>query len=82
MPIIGYKPQIIRSKQGFITALRVPKENNSDSNEFPPTVIPSVMNTKVFPHTVSTDNGYVFKLARSPGDLKVRIVGESGSGLG
>lgn len=63
-PVLGYKAQIIRSKNGFVTAIRVPPGNNSDINEFLPTVIRSTMNTRIVPHIVNADDGYSFKQTR------------------
>ncbi len=33
-PVIGYKPQLGRSKKGFISAFTLPQGNASDSGEF------------------------------------------------
>lgn len=57
-PKIGYKPQLGRSKNGFVSSLVVPKGNAADSGELNGTIEDHIMRTKVIPNKVSTDDGY------------------------
>jgi IS5 family transposase len=57
-PKIGYKPQLGRSKNGFVSTLVVPKGNAADSGELNGTIEDHVTRTKVIPKKVSTDDGY------------------------
>lgn len=56
--IIGYKPQLVRSAQGFVTSLIVPEGNTSDSAELEPAIRESIRRTGVIAQLVSTDDGY------------------------
>ncbi|MBC8179856.1 transposase [candidate division KSB1 bacterium] len=57
-PVIGYKPQLVRSKNGFVPWLTVPEGNAADSAEFVPAIRESMMRTGVIADLVSTDDGY------------------------
>lgn len=57
-PVIGYKPQLVRSKSGFITSLIVPQGNTADCMELVPSIFNSIRRTGVVPEWVSTDDGY------------------------
>jgi len=57
-PVIGYKPQLARSENGFITSLIVPQGNAADSMELVPAVRDSITRTGVIAELVSTDDGY------------------------
>lgn len=77
---IGYKPQLARSKQGFITNLIVPKGNAADSAQFNPIVEQSISRTKIIPDVISVDDGYVNKAERNHFLEKgVKIVSFSGA---
>ena len=57
-PVIGYKPQVARSGAGFVTGLRLPQGNASDSKNLLPMVDEVIARTKVIPKVVSVDDGY------------------------
>jgi len=57
-PVIGYKPQIARSGNGFICGYLTPSGNAADSDMFIPTVDNVISITGVVPNTVSTDDCY------------------------
>lgn len=57
-PVIGYKPQLVRSAQGFVTSLIVPEGNAADSAQLVPAITESVQRTGVIAALVSTDDGY------------------------
>lgn len=57
-PVIGYKPQLVRSKNSFITSMTVPEGNTADSIELVPSISDSITRTGVIPDMVSTDDGY------------------------
>lgn len=56
--IVGYRPQLGRSENGFVTALIVPKGNAADAPKLLPLVEDSIRNTGVVPSGVSGDDGY------------------------
>jgi hypothetical protein len=58
VPVIGYRPQIARSRQGFICGCLTPRGNASDSNMLIPTVEHVRATTGFAPELVSTDDGY------------------------
>jgi len=57
-PVIGYKPQLVRSENGFVTSLIVPQGNAADSIKLVPAIRDSVTRTGVMAQLVSTDDGY------------------------
>jgi hypothetical protein len=57
-PVIGYKPQLVRSEKGFVTSLIVPQGNAADSIELAPAISDSIRRTGVVAGWVSTDDGY------------------------
>jgi IS5 family transposase len=63
-PVIGYKPQLVRSAQGFVTSLLVPEGNAADSAQLVPAIAESVQRTGVIAALVSTDDGYSSKVGR------------------
>ena len=57
-PVIGYKPQIGMSKNGFVSALIIEPGNGADSKYLVPLVGKHIKNTGITPELVSTDDGY------------------------
>ena len=57
-PVIGYKPQVARSPQGFVAGLVVPGGNASDAVQLQPLINDVAQRTGMRPHTVSADDGY------------------------
>lgn len=58
IPVIGYKPQLVRSEKGFVTSLIVPEGNAADSVKLVPAIRDSIKRTGVIAELVSTDDGY------------------------
>ena len=56
--MLGYRPQLGRSAQGFITTLIVPEGNAADSGQLIHVVIDHCDRTGVIPQLVSADDGY------------------------
>ena len=56
--VIGYKPQIGRSKKGFISCFSVPEGNAADSIQLEPMVDQHIRRTRVIPYLVNVDDGY------------------------
>lgn len=78
--VIGYRPQLGRSAQGFVSALRVPAGNAADSGQLVDVVLDHWQRTEVLPHLVSSDDGYSSQRARQ--DLLetgVKVVSISGA---
>lgn len=57
-PVIGYKPQLARSWNGFVTCLLLEQGNTSDSASLFPLAKLHTDNTGVVPEFISTDDGY------------------------
>ena len=62
--VIGYKPQLGRSGNGFISVLIIPEGNAADSGQLDPSMSEHLRCTKVIPSEVSTDDGYANKEIR------------------
>lgn len=60
-PVIGYKPQIARTGNGFIAALSVSPGNGADATALRPLLGEVIRRTGTVPTTVSTDDGYTSK---------------------
>ena len=84
-PVLGYKPQLARSKNGLVTALIIEEGNGSDSKALAPLVKGSLSNTASPIATVTADDGYASKEGveevRSLGVEKVSISGAKGRNL-
>ncbi len=65
-PVIGYKPQLVRSESGFVTSLLVPQGNAADSIKLVPAIGASIKRTGVVAELVSTDDGYASANGWSP----------------
>lgn len=79
-PVVGYKPQLVRSGNGFVPALVVPCGNTADCNELPGAIRESINRTGVTPRMVSTDDGYASaEGVRELKDMGVDDVSISGS---
>ncbi len=79
-PVIGYKPQIGRSKNGFISAFKVPEGNAADSSEFSNVAQDGINRTGIIPEIISCDDGYANKAVRKYFlELGVKVVSISGS---
>lgn len=79
-PVIGYKPQLGRSKNGFIPAFKVPEGNAADSGEFSKIAGDAIRRTGVVPGSISCDDGYANRAVRDELlALGVKVVSISGS---
>jgi hypothetical protein len=78
--VIGYKPQIARSGEGFIAGLIVREGNPADKSELLPLFDEVVGRTGVIPEVVSADDGYAFRASRAAIlNRGVKIMSLSGS---
>jgi len=68
--VIGYKPQVGRSGNGFVSALITPEGNAADSGQLDPAIVEHIRCTKVIPAEVSTDDGYANQEIRKNGWTK------------
>ena len=62
--VLGYRPQLGRSGQGFVSALIVPRGNAADSSQLVEVVLDHWERTGVLPRLVSSDDGYSSRSAR------------------
>lgn len=77
---IGYKPQLGRSNNGFVSSLIIPLGNAADSDQLESSIEDSVGRTKIMPDTISTDDGYVNQKIRNKyRGLGVKVFSFSGS---
>ncbi len=80
VPIVGYKPQICRSENGFIPAVIIPIGNANDAGQMRPIVDMTIKKTGVLPDILSFDDGYSNIADREKYlDDGVKIVSFSGS---
>lgn len=78
--VVGYKPQLARSGNGFITGLIVPQGNAADSGQLVPMYEQVVRRTGVIPDVVSVDDGYSSRAGRKTLlGQGVKVVSISGS---
>lgn len=63
-PVIGYKPQIARTGNGFIAALSVSPGNTADATALQPLLREVIRRTGTVPMTVNTDDGYTSRANR------------------
>ena len=63
--VVGYKPQLARSGNGFVTGLIVPQGNAADSGQLGPMFEQVVRRTGVIPDIVSVDDGYSSRAGRT-----------------
>ncbi len=78
--VVGYRPQLGRSGQGFVSALIVPRGNAADNGQLVDVVLDHWDRTQVLPDLVSSDDGYSDQSARE--DLLaagVKVVSISGA---
>jgi IS5 family transposase len=79
-PVLGYKPQLVRSSEGFITAFEVQKGNPADSARLVPLVDQHIANVSVCPKVVSVDDGYSSRPNRQALlDRSVEVVSMNGA---
>jgi len=79
-PVIGYKPQLVRSANGFVTSLLVPQGNAADSAKLVPAIRDSIKRTGVIAELVSTDDGYASAKGRDElRDMGVQDISISGA---
>jgi hypothetical protein len=62
--VMGYRPQLGRSGQGFVSALIVPQGNAADNGQLVDVVLDHWERTGVLPQLVSSDDGYSSRSAR------------------
>jgi IS5 family transposase len=78
--VLGYRPQLGRSGQGFVSALIVPQGNAADNGQLVDVVLDHWDRSGVLPSLVSSDDGYSDRMARE--DLVaagVKVVSISGA---
>ena len=84
-PLLGYKPQIVRSGTGIVTAIVVPKGNANDSDQLRAIVDASLRRTGIVPSVLSFDDGYTNdedrEYYRSLGIATVSFSGSKGKRL-
>lgn len=84
-PVIGYKPQLVRSENGFVASLIVPQGNAADSVELASTIRDAIKRTGVIAELVSSDDGYASANGRnevlSMGVKDISISGAKGKKL-
>ena len=78
--VFGYKIQLGRSANGFISSVLVPEGNAADSDQLLRMVLDHLKRTGVIPGLVSTDDGYSSGIGRNAViELGVKDVSISGS---
>lgn len=78
--VIGYKPQLVRSENGFVTSLMVPEGNAADASMLVESIMDAFSRTGVIANSVSTDDGYASAKGRDELlELGVKTVSISGA---
>jgi hypothetical protein len=78
--VVGYRPQLARSGQGFVTALVLPRGNAADSPHLVTMVKEQITNTGVTPSMSSADDGYSTQQGREEVlGLGLKVVSISGA---
>ena len=81
-PVLGYKPQLVRTREGFVSAAIFEAGNVSDAKSLVPLVEQHRRNTGVWPETVVADDGYASSANRKEmldgGTAKVSFSGGTG----
>lgn len=78
--VIGYKPQLARSGNGYVTALYVGEGNIADSRCLVPMVEKTIAHTRTVPNLLNVDDGYSSREGlKGAEDLGVKVVSLSGS---
>lgn len=63
-PVIGYKPQLVRSENGFVTSLIVEQGNPADSVKLVQAIRDAITRTGIMAELVSSDDGYASRKGR------------------
>jgi IS5 family transposase len=78
--VIGYRPQLGKSGQGFVSALLVPRGNAADSGQLVDVVLDHWDRSGVLPQLVSSDDGYSDQSARQDLlEMGIEVVSISGA---
>jgi len=78
--VIGYKPQLVRSANGFVVSLIVPEGNAADSAMLVESILDARNRSGILPGSVSTDDGYASTKGRQDLlDLGIKTVSVSGA---
>jgi len=79
-PVLGYKPKLIRSKNGFVVTVNLKEGNPADSAELEPVVREAIGLSGVIPRIVSADDGYASREGKQEIEqMGIEIVSISGS---
>jgi IS5 family transposase len=78
-PKIGYKPQVARSGNGFITAFELEQGNPADSARLLPATRQHQRNTGITPNVITVDDGYSSKAGRDELLEEISTVSINGS---
>jgi len=79
-PVIGYKPQVMRSSEGFITAFELDTGNPNDAARLVPLTEQHLARTGVVPAVVSVDDGYSSRPNRQAlAELGVQTISMNGA---
>lgn len=80
VPVVGYKPQVARSGNGFLTGLLLAQGNAADSGQLVPMLDEVIARTGVVPKVLTIDDGYSskenFKAVKA---RKVEVISMSGA---
>jgi hypothetical protein len=78
--VIGYKPQVLRTANGFITVAELLQGNPADATRLIPVVEEHMRLTEVLPSQVTVDDGYSSRQARETlKAMGIEVVSMSGS---
>ena len=85
VPVVGYRPQVVRSGNGLVAHLAVPEGNAADSGQLVDSIDAAIRRTDCAPAEVSVDDGYAsaagLEALRALGVDRVSISGSKGKAL-
>ena len=85
VPVVGYRPQVVRSGNGLVAHLAVPEGNAADSGQLVESIDAAIRRTDCAPAEVSVDDGYAstagLEALRELGVDRVSISGSKGKAL-
>jgi IS5 family transposase len=79
-PVVGYKPQLARSRSGFVVGLQLPKGNAPDSKQLVPMIDEVIARTGVLPSVASVDDGYASGMnVKDLKERKIKVISINGA---
>jgi len=80
IPVVGYRPQVVRSGNGLVAHLHTPEGNMGDSGQLVECIDAAIRRTGCAPLEVSVDDGYASEAGKTAlEELGIEVVSISGA---